>query len=290
MQKKERVRSRSRHREVEPSLWRHIGYGVLACSLVLILGFSVWYVTRLQTFTITKIDVEGGETISHDDVRDIAESVLSGAYMKLIPYRFTFFYPESELLASIGAIPRLHEVTAHRTKGTLTISFTEYEPYALWCTAEDDTPRCYFLDKTGYAFAGGPRLTGGAFVRHVQEGNEELEKKQVFPNESFANMHAFLEQLTNELSIRVTDVFYTKEGDVRLSVNGGGTLLIRAEESYETTFENLKSVLASPEFEHIEPGNFRYVDLRFGNKIFVNEQMEEATTTTENTSTSSTPE
>ena len=35
--------------------------------------------------------------------------------------------------------------------------------------------------------------------------------------------------------------------------------------------ENLLVVLASPEFSHLNPGNFSYIDLRFGEKVFVNE-------------------
>jgi hypothetical protein len=146
-------------------------------------------------------------------------------------------------------------------------------------------PKCYFLDATGYAFAPGPQLEGGTLVRHIREGGEVLEKKQVFEASAFQGMHTFLLELTNELKLRVTDVLYTKDGDANLSVNGGGKLRIRSGEPYEKIFENLKSVLTSETFKHLEPGNFQYIDLRFGNKIFVNEQPEVIATTTEATTT-----
>jgi len=37
------------------------------------------------------------------------------------------------------------------------------------------------------------------------------------------------------------------------------------------TVNNLNVVLTSDEFTDIQPGGFQYIDLRFGNKVFVNE-------------------
>jgi hypothetical protein len=35
---------------------------------------------------------------------------------------------------------------------------------------------------------------------------------------------------------------------------------------------NLMAVISSPDFSHLKPGNFQYIDLRYGNKVFVNEE------------------
>ena len=43
-------------------------------------------------------------------------------------------------------------------------------------------------------------------------------------------------------------------------------------DSPASVIENLKTILVSEEFSHLKPGNFQYIDLRFGNKIFVNEE------------------
>jgi cell division septal protein FtsQ len=284
---RDKTRSRRRRHESTPSLWRHVFFGVGTCFFVLLLAFGLWYGTRLPSVTIASVKVEGGETIQSDTIRKVAESALNGSYLKLVPYRFTFLYPKDSVAAAVTAIPRVKSAIIDRQNKELRVTFTEYVPYALWCTAQDDTQRCYFLDETGYAFAPGPQLQGGALVRHLFEGEVVLEKKQVFGAETFSTIHAFLHRLAEELSLRVTDVFYTKDGDVKLKVNGGGELILRNGESYEVIFNNLASVLSSDEFKHIEPGNFKYIDLRFGNKIFVNEKMEpDAPTTTESVATS----
>jgi len=40
------------------------------------------------------------------------------------------------------------------------------------------------------------------------------------------------------------------------------------------SFKNLQSILSSEEFIHLQNGAFQYIDLRFGDKIFLNEEEE----------------
>lgn len=287
---REKARSRNRRKQSETSLWRHIAYGIGVCTFVALVTMSVWYVTRLPALTIVTIDIDGGETISHDAVRDTVARGLRGSYLKVIPFTFAFLYPHDALTASVASIPRVHEVTVNREGRTgIVVHFSEYVPYALWCTDSHDDHACYFLDATGYAFAQGPRLDGGSLVRHVKEGESELDKKQAFDTKSFMAIQAFLERLTNELGFRVTDVFYTKEGDIRLHVNGGGEFIMRSDVSFDTIFNNLASILSAPSFKKLQPGNFGYIDLRFGNKVFVHEgKGDEATSTATSTVATST--
>ncbi len=288
MFRREKGRRRSRRQETVPSVWRHVFLGVGACLFVFLIAVLLWYGTRFPSVTIQTVSVEGGDTIPLNVVSEVVENSLRGSYLKIVPYRFAYLYPKDSVATAITGIPRIKSAKIDRRDNELHVAFTEYEPYALWCTALDDTPRCYFLDDTGYAFAPGPRMQGGSLVRHFFEGEGVLEKKQVFEEILFTATHSFLNRLEKELSLRVTDVLYTKDGDMMLNVNGGGELMIRYGESYDVVFNNLASVLSSDEFKHIEPGNFKYIDLRFGNKIFVNEKLEleaEATTTQETATT-----
>jgi len=74
-------------------------------------------------------------------------------------------------------------------------------------------------------------------------------------------------------------------------VVGGGEFKVTLTQEPEQTVENLLVVLTSEEFQGIEPGSFQYIDLRFGNKVFVNEELatpnedvtSEISTTTEET-------
>ena len=60
-------------------------------------------------------------------------------------------------------------------------------------------------------------------------------------------------------------------------------LLVSPSQSAQETFDNLRSILESEEFAHVTSGDFNYIDLRFGNRVFVNEEesvVEEAETAT----------
>lgn len=272
------TRSRGHRRDTSPSVWKHTFVGIGVCSLIVLFMALLWYVTRLPAFTIASVVVEGGDTVSKDMVHEEIMSVLTGSYLTIVPYTFSLTYPEERLARVIASIPRVKDVDLTRDATSLSVVFTEYVPFALWCKNIDDA--CFFVDETGFAFAPGPRLHGGALVRHIFEEGGDPEKKQVFETDAFRSTHEFLDQLNERLKIRVTDVFYTKDGDVKLYVNGGGELIFKEGESYDVLYENLASVLASDEFKHLEPGNFKYIDLRFGNKIFVNERYASEATTT----------
>ncbi len=272
MFKRHSPRGLQRRQTDVPSVWRHIGIGSFVCLFVALCTFAVWKVTRLPVFTINDVRVEGGETIASSGIKEKVDEVLGGSYLKLIPYRFTFLYPYDAVMDTLMRIPRIKDATIVRSNASLIVSFTEYTPYALWCLGQIDAS-CYFLDEFGYAFASAPELTGGAFVRYVLESEPELLKKQVFEERVFFNIREFLAQLENTLSLRVTEVLYTLDGDVRLFISGGGELKMRDGDSYDSVYKNLASILESKEFDHIEPGNFKYIDLRFGNKVFVNEKL-----------------
>ncbi len=273
---------RRRGDEHEPSIKRHILYGVLACIAVTLLCTALWYLTRLSSVTISEVVIEGGETISHDMVRGIIEQELTGAYLLLVPRRFAYTYPEEDIYRAVSDIARIHSVVVVRTSGTsLAVSFSEYIPHTLWCLSSDDSAPCYFVSREGYAFAPAPNLRGGALVRHIIEGKTELAQQQIFDTAALARAALFTERLEQELGLRVREVIHTEDQDERYELGGGGAIFIATDSDIEKAFDNLHSIFASKEFSTLEPGNFNYIDLRFGNKIFVNDQMDVATTTSD---------
>jgi hypothetical protein len=242
-------------------------------TVVALLCTAVWYLTRLTAVTISHIEIEGGETISHEMVEGIVERELTGAYVLLIPYRFAYMYPEARVYRAVSDIPRIHSVVVTRSSGTtLKVTFSEYLPQTLWCLTTEDMSPCYFVSHEGYAFAPAPNLQGGALVRHIIEGKTELVQGQVFESIALDRTAHFSDRLEKELGLRVREVIHTEDGDERYELGGGGAILIAEDSDIEKTFENLHAIFTSNEFGALEPGNFNYIDLRFGNKIFVNDQ------------------
>ena len=80
-------------------------------------------------------------------------------------------------------------------------------------------------------------------------------------------------QLTaRNAQIEISSVEFDSADDVFYVLAGGGELRATLHDPATKVFDNLEAILASKEFAHIKPGNFQYIDLRFGSKVFVNEE------------------
>lgn len=277
-------------------LIRQIVFGVLLVVLVVLLGTGIWYGTRIKALTIENVEVIGGETINHDRIEEIAEESLKGTYYRLVPRAFAWTYPRHEIENRISEVERIKNVHVERTaRKQLSVVFEEYHPFALWCQPADEgglalDSACLFLDRNGYAFAYAPKLDGGAFVRFSEHGRMPEIKTEGFPGDFVRTTESFIKQAYDEVGINIIQVEKSGEDEVTYHIAGGGELKTTLRMMPEETIENLEVVLSSEEFGHIEPGNFQYIDLRYGNKIFVNEELEAATGTEEYTDTATTTE
>jgi len=287
--RQKRVR-RKKNRTTKSLVWQFV-YGGVVMLIVVLLGYGVWYVTRLPTFTLSGVVVSGGETVSDDEVTNVVETELEGTYMLLIPKKFTYLFPKENILEKLNEISRVHNISLEKAnRNTLAVSFEEYIPYALWCTDAQTDSSCEFLSASGYAFTKAPPLRGGAFVRHFVEGRVPETGVQLFEESDMERMEALMDGFELELDLRTLAITHTSAGDETYHLSGGGELFVSLQQSAQTTFDNLRSLLESPEYKHVGPGNFQYIDLRFGNRVFINEEVKDDTVLEVSTSTASTTE
>lgn len=290
--KKPRTRGTRSPRAV---LIRQIVFGILLVLLFTALGTGIWYGSRVSALTIQNVEVIGGETIGHEALKQIAEEELTGAYYKLVPRRFAWMYPSERIASRISEIERVKHVHVERTSGKdITIIFEEYIPFALWClpvqAGETMPSDCIFLDHEGYAFGSAPKLQGSAFVRFSETDRAPEIGVVAFPGEFVRTTEEFIMRAYDEIGLNLIQVEKTADDEVTYHIAGGGELKTTLRMSSDETIENLETILASQEFDHIEPGNFQYIDLRYGNKIFINEEpvISEIETATDTEATSST--
>lgn len=224
--------------------------------------------------------VEGGETIPHADIESIINEKLEGTYLGLVPRRFSPLYPKDEIIIEIANVERIKSVSIERSGGkALIATFDEYIPDALWCGGESE--ECTFLDETGYSFTYAPNLTGGSFLRLERTGIESFTGTQAFTTESYGRINNLVALLA-DASWFVSVVEIDAANDIYLQIVEGGELKVTLADDPASIVDNLLTVLTSPEFVHIKPGNFEYIDLRFGNKVFVSEfKIEEVATSTD---------
>jgi hypothetical protein len=278
---------RPRPRRLDPNtvvLLKHIGIGVIVISAVALIVTGVWYGTRLSVFTISNITASGGETIAKEIVAEKVNSTLEGTYLGLVPRRFSLLYPKQEVLEALQTIERIKDVVITKTDNTtLTVTYGEYLPHGLWCQSAP-IERCVFLDEHGFAFGQAPTLTGGSFLRVLTIGREVAVGKPVMDESTYLAV----QELVDLLAARqwyVAQVEIDHVEDVFFQLVGGGELKIRLEDSPQQIVDNLFVVLTAEEFTHLSPGNFQYIDLRFGEKVFVNEETPQLETGNANTST-----
>ncbi len=265
-------------------LIKQIGLGLLAFLVFGLVVASVWYVTRLNSFTISTITVDGGLTISHDEVRSLVEGELSGTYIGIVPKRFAYFYPEEPITQVVKKIPRIRDVEINRVSGTeLKISFGEYEPETLWCDKED-LSNCLFLDEGGFAFAPAPRLHGESMLRFVSPLLPLATGTTPFLLGDYQSVLEMVD-LLEELGWYVGRVEINPSRDVFYTLIDGGELRATLNDNPTIPFDNIKAILGSKEFAHLKPGNFQYLDLRFGSRVFVNEELLSEVATSTPTST-----
>lgn len=245
---------------------------IISLLVVLLIGVGLWYVVRLDAFTIRTVTVEGGDTINQEDIRMRAQVLLDGTYGFFIPRRFTYMYPHEDIEQMVKNTPRVSRAQVSlASNNELFISINEHVPHALWCTEapEEGAADCLFVSSAGFPFAEAPSLSGSTFLRYVTEGRQPEIGAPFMSVEYLRVSEEFSRVLAREYGMHVYAIYETRQGDVHYRIRGGGEILVPRVADMQKIFENLNSILTSEEFGHLRPGNFSYIDLRFGNKIFV---------------------
>jgi len=264
----------SRKQRLNPDtvvLLKRIFTGVLVIALFSLLIVAVWYGTRIKSLTIDTVAVTGGKTIKHSEVEVLVKQELKGTYLGIVPRQFAWLYPEADIRRSIASIERIHNISVSRiNRSELVVNFDEFTPRALWCESVG-SDKCLFLDNEGYAFSTAPKLSGGSFLRFVKSEQPIVIRESFDTSETFNIMLTFANLLA-ERGWFVSTLELDQVGDVFLHLADGSELKVSVNQSPTEVVDNLMVILQSNKFSHLKPGNFQYIDLRFGNKVFVKEE------------------
>ena len=166
---------------------------------------------------------------------------------------------------------RIKSLSVVRSGGNeVVVQFDEYTPHALWCK-DGQSEGCFFLDENGYSFSPAPSLKGGSFLRLVSIGKDPATHTQAFDEGQYHTAEELVGLFANS-KWEVSKVQIDGVGDSYFTVIGGGEFKVSLKQSTKETLDNFKTVTGSEQFAHLKPGNFEYIDLRFGSKVFVNEE------------------
>lgn len=264
---------RKKRRRIDPNtvqIIRQVLIGVMIFSFLGLLISSIWYGSRVEALTIDKVTVSGGETISHEEIKVNVWRQLQGTYLGIVPREFSLTFPDQDILKELSSVDRIKNIKVTRHGGKeISVVFDEYTPESLWCGSEENT-NCVFLDETGYAFSEAPQLNGGSFMRYQFIGTQPETGRAILSSDKFETLTKLVGLLA-DTGWYISHVDIDVADDVYLQVIGGGELKATLNQTPVETVNNLLVVLRAEKFVDIAPGNFKYIDLRFGNKVFVNE-------------------
>jgi len=266
-----RKRVKVRKRRSASALTRQFFVGFLVFMVLVAIVGAVWYGSRLEPFTIVKVNVVGGDTVKHEEIKSLVESELEGEYYSVVPKRFSWTYPEEKIVSAVESVSKVKEARLTRPDSTtVEVNFIEYNPVALWCLTRESLEGCIFLDDTGYAFSPAPPLSGNAMPRYFNQ-ESPAEGQNPFTYEFMRDTLSFTKLARQNFNFVAHGIEKVGVDEAVFELHGGGQIKITLREPINTTLENLRVLLGAPEFAHIAPSNFEYIDLRFGDKVFVNE-------------------
>lgn len=265
-------------------MWKRVLVSFGVGMLVAFIGVGVWYGTRHASVTIDEVVVSGGETVSHGVVEEVVWRELEGAYIFLVPKTFVYTYPRERIASAIEALPRVEYALIERDgRNTLSVSFSEYTPFALWCAHGEGA--CMLINEAGYAFDTAPPIKGGTLLRYIHNEHTPERGAHILSEEEIRSTQHVAENLFDHFNMRVYAVEYTRDGDFIYRIAGNGHILVNGAVAVEDTFDTLDAVFRSSDFSHLTTERFEYIDVRFDKTVYVQpyqeEIIEDVATTTE---------
>lgn len=280
------VSSSSRLKEIKKKRLVNLRNKFLACffGFLIILG-GLAYFSRLSKINIQNIEIIGNKVIDKEPVENLVKDTLNGKYLWLFPKTNVMIYPREKIEDNINYhFSRAKDINFNlKELNTLEISFNEREPESLWCgeiLPEGELSsdmKCYFMDNTGYIFDEAPFFSGEVYFRFFGKvADADNPKGSIFMQNSFKELSSFKDSLL-KFNLKPSVLYVKDDGDIEiiltssLSLKEAPRIIFKNDSDLVKMAENLQSALAvDPLKTNIDKKykSLRYVDLRFGNKVY----------------------
>lgn len=247
--------------------------------------FLLSQLSKMKSIQIENIEVSGNSTLSKEDIANLVKAETSAKYFKLFSKNSIFLYPRKSIEKTLTDDLKKIETVSIKSKGlkTLVISMVERKPNSLWCLSrpEEGTSRknnnsgmCYFLDKGGLVFTESPDFSGNSFLRYygLLDDIEQPIGKNYMTSEKFREVSRFIGSL-EILGIKVATFRAETESDYEIILKNGIKIILDDKKPFDKTLENIQSILGEvdlkSDYSPNNPPKINYVDLRFGNKVYL---------------------
>jgi cell division septal protein FtsQ len=250
------------------SILSAIAFVVIAC-----IG-SIVYAAHRPQIMVRDIVVEGNNAVEAKAIESLIRETISGKYVYILPKNNSLLFPRKivkETLLTRYLDIRSVDVDIEGFT-TLLVRVKERKPEALWCkvvdaiAAEDS---CYFMDENGLVYAEAPFFSGEVYMRYFGLLDDDPVGAMYAVEPSILRIQTFI-QSVDELGFNVTGVFARGNGEYELYLRKGGKIIFNNSQALEVTFTNLVTLTKEkPNLNNSEAAAFEYIDLRFGDKVYL---------------------
>ena len=255
---------------------RRILIASLVCGAALLLFGGIVWLAHAQFMRITTVDVSGETTLSADTISNAALADISGSYLYLFPKNNIFLYPKSRTEADLASqMPTIAKVSVEaKDFHTLQVTVEERARKALWCgTSVASASACFWLDQDGLAYAADQEAALGL------EASSSYERyygaltggapQHYLTSEEFNALSALVDALAqNQQSNTIQSIEVNVAGDVHVMFANNFTLIFSLSSAGADVYSRFQLALTSDAFANHSLGDFQYLDLRFGDKLY----------------------
>ena len=266
-----------------------VSFGALLLSCVLFVGLI--FLSRIDTFAIKTIEVQGASEMLKKEILLKAENFAEEYTYQFFPRRNVFLYPKDALHEHIVfAYPKIKEVSVKRIGlSRILIIVEERKPVALLCDHQryvsESVGQCYFVDNGGYIFSQAPFFSDhvyfelyGAYAGATStiatttfafdKDTVNVLGTQYLPQEIFEPIMLFMQTLdragieTYALTVLEDDLF-------EFDLTAGGVLRFSPKQDLLKALNDLAIAYEKKFFEEESAllKDVEYIDVRFTNKV-----------------------
>jgi cell division septal protein FtsQ len=253
-----RLRARRKRMRARLAL---VAAGAVVLLLAIVVGLS--YLPFLQ---VHSVEVSGTKTLATSTVAAYIEGQIAGRYLFVIPKRNIFLYPKRAIEGDLlKRFPELRGADVHASDfHTIAADVVEREPKALWCQGT----QCFLMDQEGVAYAYAP-ADAGSFVRYQGHTDGASLPRQYLTPEMFESLFALVDAISQKLpDTPVETVSVDSQNDAEATLSNGFVLKFALGDAGGDVFERFTLALTSGPFLEHGLGEFLYLDLRFGDKLY----------------------
>lgn len=239
-----------------------VSLGGAALLFAVVVGLS--YLPFLQ---IRGVEVSGTKTLATSTVAGYIRERIAGSYLLVIPKRNIFIYPKRALADGLlKRFPELRAADVHASNfHAIAADVVEREPKALWCQGSS----CYLMDQGGVVYAYAPAGSAGSFVSYSGRTEGASLPRQYLTPEKFESLFALVDAISQKVpDTPVAAVSIDAQNDAEATLSNGFALKFAVGDAGGDVFERFTLALASGPFAEHALGDFEYLDLRFGDKLY----------------------